>query len=206
MKINSIKSAVESRIKEKSSLFIGKAFPIKSQIEIEQIFQQLKVEFSDANHICFAWKLHPNFEKYSDDGEPNGSAGVRLLNAINHFQLQNTLLVSIRYFGGIKLGVGFLGKTYYQNGIETLQFCEIVEEIEFGKLIINYNYEQSKTVHHFLEKFKAKIIQNEYLNNPIIHALIAIEVIHQFESELKLALNNNINIISDKSTFFQSKT
>jgi putative IMPACT (imprinted ancient) family translation regulator len=116
-----IKEPNESRIKEKSSIFIGRAFPIKSTNEAEKILGKVKQEFYDASHHCFAYKLIDGNVKSSDAGEPPGTAGVRILNAIKHFKLNNILLIMVRYFGGTKLGIGPLGKAYYQCAFKILE-------------------------------------------------------------------------------------
>ncbi|MCB9247399.1 MAG: YigZ family protein [Ignavibacteriales bacterium] len=76
-------------------------------------------------------------EKYSDDGEPNGTAGLRIYNAINHFELNNVLVVVVRYFGGTKLGVGPLGKAYYNCALEVLDSSKKSNLLNLKKLKLN---------------------------------------------------------------------
>jgi uncharacterized YigZ family protein len=202
MKIITIKKTVETKFKEKESLFIGKAFPVSKNEEAEDILSAVKKEYFDATHHCFAYKIYDQGEKYSDDGEPSGTAGKRLLNAINHFNLTNVIIISVRYFGGKKLGVGPLGKAYYRSGFETLDSAEKIELSEYNKLVITYPYEQTKNIHHFLNKYDAVIKENLFEELPKIVILIKSENFESFNNELLSASNRTININKDKATFF----
>ena len=111
-KIFEIEKNVTNKIKIKGSQFIGYAIKVISVQNAEEELSSIKKEHFDATHHCYAFKLNTGEEKYSDDGEPNGTAGVRILNAINHYNLTNIIIIVVRYFGGTKLGIGPLGKAY----------------------------------------------------------------------------------------------
>ena len=203
MKIITIKKTVETKFKEKESLFIGKAFPIKNIEEAGEILSAVKKEYYDATHHCFAYKIYGEGEKYSDDGEPSGTAGKRLLNAINHFNLTNVIIISVRYFGGKKLGVGPLGKAYYRSGFETLETAEKIEMKEYNKLIITYPYEQTKNIHHFLSKYEAVIKENLFEELPKIIVLVESDKFESFKNELYAVSNGTIRVDKDRTTFFK---
>ena len=93
-KIKTIKEENYNKIKEKGSQFMGFVYQVVSVEEAEEKLKNIKKRFYDANHHCYAYKLASNTEKYSDDGEPNGTAGLRILNAINHFSLNNNLVIN----------------------------------------------------------------------------------------------------------------
>ena len=95
----------------KKSKFISFLFEIKKLEDINKIINELKIEHKKATHICYAYKLDNNV-KYYDDGEPNGTAGKPIYNIIEKKNLNNILIVVIRYFGGIKLGAGGLLRAY----------------------------------------------------------------------------------------------
>ncbi|MDZ7765436.1 MAG: YigZ family protein [Melioribacteraceae bacterium] len=105
-------------------MFIGYAAPCKNDEEAEQILEGKKKQYYDATHNCYAYKILPESIKYLDDGEPSGTAGIRILNAIQHFDLTNLIVISTRYFGGTKLGVGPLGKAYYNSALLYTQRCK----------------------------------------------------------------------------------
>lgn len=202
-KINTISNICESKLKEKGSLFIGIAKSVESIEEAENFLQNIKKQYYDATHHCYAYKIYPNIIKYSDDGEPNGTAGIRLLNAINHFDLINLILISVRYFGGVKLGVGPLGKAYYNNGLETLQSCKIINKELYLFCNVNYSYPLTKTVHYLFNKYNCKIINTQYFqNSQLTEFLIKSNLKNLFTEELLNLTESKLEIkFLEKSTF-----
>ena len=93
----------------KRSKFLSFAFPVNSEEEVNFRLKKLKSEFYDAKHIVYAYKLYnPDIQKFSDDGEPSGTGGIPVINAIKSFDLNNILVAVVRYFGGILLGTSGL--------------------------------------------------------------------------------------------------
>lgn len=170
--IRTIKKITENKFKEKGSLFIGQAFPVASQEDADELLLAVKKKFYDATHNCYAYTVFENVKKYSDDGEPGGTAGIRLMNAIDHFQLENVLLISTRYFGGTKLGVGPLGKAYYKSGFDTLTEAEIIETGIFNRLQLTFGFDLISPVHHHLGRFNAVILDSGYDRKYILSCLI----------------------------------
>ena len=109
-----IRKEAEGFYKEKGSKFIAKAYPAESIDQVNEILGELRKEFYDARHHCYAYILEPDASQYraNDDGEPNHSAGDPILGQIRSHELTNTLVVVIRYFGGTKLGVSGLINAY----------------------------------------------------------------------------------------------
>lgn len=106
----------------KKSKFIGLYFPVKSQDKVVEILNNLKKEHKKATHICYAYRLtNPFSEKAFDDGEPSGTAGKPILNVLQKQDKKDSLLVVVRYFGGIKLGAGGLVRAYSKTASETLK-------------------------------------------------------------------------------------
>ena len=107
-KYYTIKAAKRTEIKIKGSKFIGSAIPVNTKEEALNKLQDIRSEFYDATHNCFAWQIghDKNDFRFSDDGEPSGSAGKPILQAIEKFNISNVLVVVTRFFGGTKLGVG----------------------------------------------------------------------------------------------------
>ena len=104
----------EGLYKDRGSKFLSFSFPVSSEEEINQRLDEVRKKYHDARHHCYAWMLQPDQSKSraNDDGEPNHSAGDPILGQIKSFELTNTLVVVIRYFGGTKLGVGGLINAY----------------------------------------------------------------------------------------------
>lgn len=103
----------------KKSKFLGYAFSVKNLNECLKIIENLKKEHKKAKHIAYAYILsNPYLEKYSDDGEPSGTAGRPILNVIQKKNKQDILVCVVRYFGGIKLGAGGLVRAYTKSASE----------------------------------------------------------------------------------------
>lgn len=101
----------ESLVIEKKSKFIGYRYNISLESDVNEIVESLKKEHKKARHFCYAYKLG-NIERKNEDKEPSNSAGLPILEIINHNNLDNTLIVVVRYFGGTLLGKGLLTRTY----------------------------------------------------------------------------------------------
>jgi uncharacterized YigZ family protein len=170
--IKIISSSSESKLKEKSSTFIGQAFFADDEDTALGILNETRKKYYDATHNCYAYRLFNGKFKYSDDGEPNGTAGIRIFNAIEHFNIQNILVVVTRYYGGIKLGVGPLGKAYYQSAYDSLNQAEIAEKIYYQKIRISYDYSFIKTLHKVIADFEGVIINNLFDTAPYSECLI----------------------------------
>src|SRR5699024_1705248 len=100
----------EGLYKAKGSKFYSYAFPVKDETEVEQALVELKEKHHKARHFCYAWQLGRNYDHYraNDDGEPSNSAGMPIYGQLQAFEVTDILVVSVRYFGGTKLGVGGL--------------------------------------------------------------------------------------------------
>lgn len=110
------------------SKFYSFAYPVTTEEEIKNILAGLRDRFADATHICFAYSLSsPRLEKADDNGEPSGTAGKPLLELIKKKNMDNVLVVSVRYFGGIKLGAGGLVRAYTNSGNLVLDKAKIIE-------------------------------------------------------------------------------
>lgn len=192
--IKTIASFKEFRIKEKGSLFIGQAHPVETEEEILKHIQSTRKEFYDATHHCYASLLGADDFKYSDDGEPSGTAGIRILNAIQHFELKYVLVIVIRYFGGTKLGVGPLGKAYYDSAHGVLSECSILEKIACDTVEIFYDYAQTSLVHHLIGNFRAKITESEFSPSPKIKCIVESHLVKEFASQLHNNSSGKIDV------------
>ena len=125
--------------KVKGSRFIASGFPFQGETELAQAVTALREEFRDANHHCYAWRDGDRF-RYSDDGEPSGSAGKPILQQIEGHDLDRVAVVVTRIFGGTKLGVGGLVRAYGGAASELLDRATIVERIPYRviRVVIPY--------------------------------------------------------------------
>jgi len=127
-----IENVVENILyKEKNSKFIGYAFPITSENEVKAHIENLKSIHFSARHWCYAYQVGTETFKFraNDDGEPSNSAGMPIYGQIQSFEITNVLIVVVRYFGGVKLGVGGLISAYKTTAQLTLEEANIVEKL-----------------------------------------------------------------------------
>ena len=160
--IRTIEGLTETRIKEKGSVFIGKAYYVSNSEDCIAKLNEIRKEFYDATHHCYCYKLNSGEIKYSDNGEPSGTAGIRILNAIDHFELTDILVVVIRYFGGTKLGVGPLGKAYYESAHDVLKNSPIIIKDPCQNISISTNFDKMGHVFRLLSTFNGKKIKSDY--------------------------------------------
>lgn len=132
-------TSVESLIKVSGSKFIGQVFKIADESEAKIHIQQLKNQHPTASHFCYAYRLGADGSSYrvSDDGEPNGSAGLPMLNVLKSKQLTQALAVVIRYYGGTKLGISGLIQAYKAALEESLQSSNLVKFEKFNSFTIS---------------------------------------------------------------------
>lgn len=128
------------------SRFIGYLFPVSTVAEVENQLHQLRKSFYDATHHCYAWRIRNEQtgnrdSRFNDDGEPSGTAGKPILQIIESEQLENVLIVVVRYFGGTKLGTGGLVKAYGSTAKETVSQAEIIKKFLFMDGWVKFNYE-----------------------------------------------------------------
>lgn len=141
----------------KNSKFIGVIIPIEFLDDVKDNINKLKGEYKNATHYCYAFKLI-NDKGFSDDGEPNKTAGIPILNVIEGNDLVNVLVVVIRYFGGIKLGPGGLIRAYSNTCKEVINKSTLVELINGIEASITFPYSKEKEINYLL---KDSIIKNK---------------------------------------------
>lgn len=147
-------------LKEKGSKFLGYAFPINSENELKNALNEIWEQHPKATHHCYAFRLGLNGENYraNDDGEPSGSAGLPIYNQLLANDLTNILLVVVRYYGGTKLGVSGLVKTYKESAKLTLEEAVFVTRELETELEVRFQFSQQNIIFTLLNKFDAKIL------------------------------------------------
>ncbi|WP_299188919.1 YigZ family protein [uncultured Aquimarina sp.] len=149
----------EVLFKDKNSKFFGYSFPIVSEEEVKSIIESLKKQHHAARHWCYAWQLGTEKIKYrsNDDGEPSNSAGQPIYGQIQSFQVTNILIVVVRYFGGVKLGVGGLINAYKTAAQLSLQSSNILEKTIDIKFCITFEYKNMNKVMRIIKERQLKI-------------------------------------------------
>lgn len=150
----------ETLFKEKNSKFFGYAYPISNEEEVKEIIETLKKQHHSARHWCYAYQLGTESITYraNDDGEPNNSAGMPIYGQIQSFELTNVLVVVVRYFGGVKLGVGGLISAYKTTAQMALEASEIIEKTINIHFTIAFDYKNMNKVMRIIKEKNLEII------------------------------------------------
>ncbi|WP_343662995.1 YigZ family protein [Chryseobacterium mucoviscidosis] len=168
-----IESAVENTLlKEKGSKFLGFAFPVNNEEELKHALEKIRAEHPKATHHCYAFRMGLNGENYraNDDGEPSGSAGLPIYNQLLANEITNVLVISVRYYGGTKLGVSGLVKAYKESAKITLEEANIVTKELETTIEIQFNFNQQNIIFTLLSKYDAKVLQFDANENCIVTA------------------------------------
>ncbi|RZJ72624.1 MAG: YigZ family protein [Flavobacterium sp.] len=153
----------ETLYKEKNSKFFGLAFPVASEDEIKVILEDLRKRHHSARHWCYAFQLGTEkiYYRANDDGEPNNSAGMPIYGQIQSFDVTNVLIVVIRYFGGVKLGVGGLISAYKTSAQMALEASEIVERTVNVDYVLKFGYKDMNKVMRVIKEKNLDIISQK---------------------------------------------
>lgn len=159
--MKTIKNNIENEIIIKNSKFITILLKIENTKVIDTKIKEIKNKYPKATHYCYTYKIGENIKKTSDDGEPGGTAGMPMLNVLDKEDITNILAVTVRYFGGIKLGAGGLIRAYSTSVKEALNKTPTVELIKGLKCEITFQYAKEKEI---LQQITEKnIISKTYL-------------------------------------------
>ncbi|MBU3012106.1 YigZ family protein [Polaribacter vadi] len=155
-----LKSSTETLFKEKGSKFFGYAFPVLNEDDVKDCLENLRKTHHSARHFCYAYQLGTETIKYraNDDGEPNNSAGLPIYGQIQSFEVTNILIVSVRYFGGTKLGVGGLISAYKTSAQITLEASEIVEKTIDVFYKLNFGYDLMNKVMRIIKEKNINLV------------------------------------------------
>lgn len=145
--------------KDKNSKFYGYIFPIQNEGDIKTSLDKLKKEHHAARHWCYAYQLGTEKISYraNDDGEPNNSAGMPIYGQIQSFEVTNILIVVVRYFGGVKLGVGGLINAYKTSAKMALEASRIIEKTININFLITFDYKNMNTVMRIIKERQLNI-------------------------------------------------
>ncbi len=140
--------------KDKNSKFYGYAFPIENENDAKLSLENLKKKHHTARHWCYAYQLGTDtiIFRANDDGEPNNSAGMPIYGQIQSFDVTNILIVIVRYFGGVKLGVGGLIQAYKTTAQQTLEASQIVEKTINMAYCITFDYKNMNKVMRIIKE------------------------------------------------------
>ena len=159
-----IVAETEGLFKDRGSKFFGFAFPVNSEEEVRQKLENLKALHPKARHFCYGFRLGSSSDiaRAVDDGEPAGSAGKPILNIITSFELTNTLVVVVRYFGGTLLGVPGLINAYKEAAKEVLELAEKETRFVTNLLKIEYDFDQTNPIMQTIKKLDLTVKEQTF--------------------------------------------
>lgn len=186
-----IQAPSEGLYKEKGSKFLSFAYPVESEAGIKAIISEIQKKFHDARHHCFAWMLGPekkNFRAF-DDGEPNHSAGDPILNQLRSKDLTNILIIVVRYFGGVKLGMSGLITAYKSAAGDALNNSRIVEKQVVRKAVLRYDYVTTPEVMKLVKDFELLILTQEFADSCKISVQFRLKDLQELLEKIRLLQN-----------------
>lgn len=182
----------EALFKDKNSKFFGYAFPVTSEDEAKEHLEHLKKKHHSARHWCYAWQVGKEDFQYraNDDGEPSNSAGMPIYGQIQSFGLTNVLVVVVRYFGGVKLGVGGLINAYKTAAQMALETSNIVERTIDFKYQIAFDYPEMNKVMRVIKENNLKVLDQDLALDCKVYISVrkkeAAQIFEKFDSTYKV--------------------
>ena len=185
-----------SEIKITKSGFIAQAFPLRSKSEISEIINEVRKKYYDASHHPYAYRtgIDKNDFKFSDDGEPSGSAGKPILEIIDRYKVTDVLLVVTRYFGGTKLGVGGLRRAICEAADLCMSSAVIIEKLITEKIKLEFDYTYMNVIMNLLGAEKIKLLENNSDEKCKLILEVRLSKIEKLKTDLIGMTNGNIRI------------
>lgn len=161
------------------------AFPVTSESEIKDHLNLLRKKYFDARHHCYAYVLGADKKKFKayDDGEPNHSASDPIIGQIRSKNLTNILVVVVRYFGGVKLGVGGLMQTYKAAAEDALNKSSVIEVEVTKEVLFQFEYSRMPDVMRLVKDFELKILEQSFEESCQLKALLKLRLEASLEKQ-----------------------
>ena len=184
---HTVKGVSKGLYKEKGSKFLGFTHNVSSSEDVKSVLDEYKKQYYDARHICFAYVLGYNADETRayDDGEPGHSAGDPILGQIHSFDLTNTLVIVVRYFGGTKLGVGGLVTAYKTAAEEALKNAKVIKEVPTESIKHFFKYEEMNRVMGIVKQYDLKIEAQEFMVTCEIKLAVPLAIVDEVVAKLK---------------------
>lgn len=191
---------------EKHSRFIGYVCHTETDEEAVAFIEKIRSLNSDARHNVYAYVLNAdNRMRYSDDGEPHGTAGKPILDIINGFELKDVTVVVTRYFGGILLGTGGLVRAYSKSAKDTLEAAQKYLMVPGVTYTVNIDYSKLSVFEKMLEKFDATDVKTTFEQNVIINFSVAEEKSEEFLLDLKDTFSSSVTAEKTGNSYAKQK-
>lgn len=196
MGYTTIRDFGEDSFIEKKSEFIGYAKRVESEEEAKEFVTSIKTQHKQARHNCWAYVVGKNMgiQRYSDDGEPQGTAGIPILEVMKKSEVTDCAIVVTRYYGGILLGTGGLTRAYTKGASIALKAGGVVEKVEGCKISLHLEYDMLGKVQYVCSQNLWHIEDTEYSDKVIVYILADDSVAEIIEKEMTEVSNGKITI------------
>jgi len=182
-----VRETAKGLFTEKKSKFISYAIPVRTVEDVKSEIDKYRKEYYDARHICWAYMLGAERKDFraNDDGEPSGTAGKPILGQINSNELTDILILSIRYFGGIKLGTSGLIVAYRESAVEAIRNAEIIEKTVDLDISFQFEYPFMNDVMKIVKDLEPIILDQQYDMGCLLSLRIRKALFEQLTSRLE---------------------
>lgn len=200
-----IKNSGTNEIDIKKSQFICSIARVSNEEEAVNFVNKIKEEHKKATHNCHAYVIGANddIQRASDNGEPSGTAGVPILEAIKSIGIHNTAAVVTRYFGGIKLGAGGLIRAYSNATTKAIEHVGVVKEILQTEITITVDYKLFDQLNYHLNENHINIIDTQYTDKVAVIVSIDNPKVEDFKASIIELLNNRVTFQDGEEKYFE---
>lgn len=197
------REAVCERIVEKSR-FLGYCAHVAGEEEAREFLSRVRAEHPQATHVCYGFVADKtgNLQRFSDDNEPQGTAGMPILNVIKAQKLFETAVAVVRYFGGIKLGAGGLTRAYSAAAAEAVSAAELCEYAVCVPLEIRAEYAETNALLKFFTAKRANVLSREFASGVCFRVAVREEEAEGFVAELNNTVNGRADIVKGDGYYF----
>ncbi len=202
-----IKGQYECEQVIEKSRFITYSTHVESEDEAKNFISQIKKMHPFATHNCYAYiaDIEGNVARFSDDGEPQGTAGLPMLSVLKSKNLRQICTVVTRYFGGIKLGAGGLVRAYSSSVSQNLEGAEVCKYMTCSEVHACVGYDMIAPMQNFLEKNRTIILDTLYSDLVTFKLIVVSEELNEYKIKLNNYLNGKVEIIEKESYFYPFK-
>ncbi len=202
-----VKGSGQAEIVEKKSRFIAHIKPITSEDDATAFIEEIKKQYWDARHNCYAYQLgdRNQIQRYSDDGEPGGTAGMPILDVLRGKDIKDTIVVVTRYFGGTLLGTGGLVRAYSLSAREGIKSAGLIERIPHIRQHFIVDYTLSGKVQYEILNGGHILEDTIYTDKVEFIALSQVEIADKLVENIVNITGNSVNVVKDDAVVYVDK-
>lgn len=208
MSYTTVRNYGEDRFIEKKSEFIGYAKRCENEEEAKAFINEIKAMHKQATHNCYAYVIGENMgiQRYSDDGEPQGTAGIPILEVMKKSNVTDCAIVVTRYYRGILLGAGGLTRAYTKGASIAIKAAKVVEKVKGQKLLFTMEYDMLGKIQYIFNEKKWHIEDIEYTDKVVLSTISEVSIVEDIEKEITEASSGKILISKeDEDIYFKEE-